>query len=122
MTRRLIAIAIAIVSVLAFAAPSMGARSRVKATGDSPANFRWDPATGHISKGDKVVWRNPTGATHTVTAYSSNWEKNSTVASGDTTSKIFRRNGAYKYRCTRPGHSSVSGGRCTGMCGVVHVM
>ena len=122
MTRRLIISAIAIVSILAFAAPSMGARARVKATGDSPANFRWDPATRHISRGDKVVWRNPTGASHTVTAYSSNWEKSSTVASGDTTSKIFRRKGAYKYRCTRAGHSSVSGGRCTGMCGVVHVM
>ena len=122
MVRKLAVLAMATASVFAFAAPSMGDTFRVKATGDSPANFRWEPAQRHISKGDKIVWRNPTGATHTVTAYSDNWSKNATVASGERTRKIFRRRGRYNYRCTQPGHSTLSGGTCTGMCGQIHVM
>ena len=93
----------------------------VKATGDAPTNFRWDPDFRHITKGNRVRWKNPTGATHRVVSYSGPWDKNSTIAPGETTSKRFRRTGKYLYRCTVTGHSTLSNGECRGMCGEVHV-
>lgn len=121
MTRKLIVLALAAVSIFAFAAPSLGDTQRVRAAGE-PGSFRWMPAERHASRGDRVVWRNPTENTHTVVAYSRNWDKKATVRSGERTSKRFRRTGVYLYRCTRPGHSTLSGGDCTGMCGKIHVM
>lgn len=121
MRRRLLVLLVAFGAVFAFAAPSMGDTLRVRAVGE-PGTFRWMPAERHASKGDRVVWRNPTDATHIVRAYSNNWDKNATVESGQTTSKRFRRKGVYLYRCTRPGHSTLANGECTGMCGKIHVM
>jgi plastocyanin len=80
-------------------------------------NF-FDPARVSVSHGTKVVWRGACG-THTVTAYGGNWSKNVTIHRGETTSRIFRRAGVYRYRCTF--HSVLSSGTCTGMCGRVRV-
>lgn len=121
MTGKLIVLAVAAASIFAFAAPSLGDTFRIKATGE-PGTFRWMPNDRHASRGDRIVWRNPTGNAHTVTAYSNNWDKNVTIAPGERTSKRFRRRGEYLYRCTRPGHSTLSGGECNGMCGRIHVM
>jgi plastocyanin len=81
--------------VLAPAVPAQAA-TVVKATG----NLTFRPQTLNVNKGTKVVWKNTCGCTHTVTATSSNWSKNSTIQSGDTTSFTFKRNGIYKYHCT----------------------
>ena len=121
MTRRLLVLLVALGTVLAFAAPSMGDTYRIKARGE-PGTFRWRPAEQHGSKGDRIVWKNPTDVAHTVTAYSNNWSKDVTVRPGERVSKRFRRKGAYLYRCTRPGHSTLSGGDCNGMCGKIHIM
>jgi plastocyanin len=118
--RRILVSAVALVALMAVATPTPAASFRVKASG-SVGNYSWQPDFRHINKGDKIVWKNPTGATHTVTAYSGRWSKNSSVASGGSTSFRFRKTGAFLYRCMQPGHSSVSGGECNGMCGEIHV-
>ena len=87
----------------------------VKAT----STQKWNPAKTSISKGVKVVWKNPTTTTHTVTAYSKNWSKNVTLSPGATTSFVFKNTGTFKFRCTI--HSTLVGGVCSGMCGVVKV-
>lgn len=122
MPRRLAVIALCVCSLAAVQAPAGGGTTRVKAVG-SPGSFSWSPDFKHITVGTKVVWKNTTTYNHTVAAYSSNWKKNTTIDSdGGTTSKLFKRKGAYLYRCTQPGHSSLSSGNCTGMCGEIHVV
>lgn len=119
--RRLLVIAFALVGLVLAATPSTADSFRVRATGDGPTNYRWKPSARTIGKGDKVVWKNPTGATHTVTAYDGAWDKNSSVSPDAKTTFRFNRKGHYFYRCTRPGHSTLSDGECSGMCGHVVV-
>ena len=108
-------LALALVSglVLSFAGTAQ-AREVVRATDNQ---FR--PARVSVSVGEKVLWRNTGNNAHTVTAYGGNWSKNSTIFSGERTSRTFAETGVYKYRCTF--HSSLDGGQCNGMCGRVTV-
>lgn len=112
-------VAIAAVGVLTLAvapSPTLAAKARIKAT----SSRNWSPEFKHVRPGTRVIWKNPTGTTHTVTAYGGGWSKNSTVAAnGGRTSKRFRKEGAYRYRCTR--HSTLIAGDCDGMCAVIHV-
>jgi len=82
------------------------------------AGFRWRPKVVDVATGTKVNWKAVTG-THTVTATSKNWSKNTTISAGQTTSFTFSKTGTFRYRCTI--HSSLSSGKCTGMCGKVVV-
>ena len=81
----------------------------------------WNPDFRHITKGNRIRWRNPSTnfSDHVVKSYGNNWSKNVRLDPGEATRKRFRRTGAFKYRCTI--HSTLSGGNCNGMCGVVHV-
>lgn len=119
-SRRILVSGLALAAFMGLTAPSPAETSRVKASG-SAGSYRWQPDVRTITKGDRIVWKNPTSATHTVTAYRGNWSKNSTVASGARTSFKFTRAGTYLYRCVQSGHSSLSNGECTGMCGKVRV-
>jgi plastocyanin len=119
--RRLAAMALAIGLLGALPASSSADTFRVRAVGSSPTDFKWDPSFRHIIKGDRVVWKNTTEASHRVVAYKGRWSKDTTIAPAETTSKRFRRTGTYKYRCTLPGHSTLTDGNCQGMCGTVHV-
>lgn len=119
--RRIAALALSIGLVVVFPGVSSGDTFRVRAVGSSPTDFRWDPSFRHITKGDRVVWKNATDSSHRVVAYRGRWSKNTTIAPGETTRKRFRRVGTYKYRCTLPGHSTLTDGNCQGMCGTVHV-
>ena len=101
--------------------PSGADTLRVKAAGSESEGWSWMPATRHAAAGDKVVWRNPTDKTHTVTSYGRGWSKNVEISPGERTRQTFRKTGTFKYRCTVTGHSSVSDGRCVGMCGKVRV-
>ena len=123
MRGRVVATLSAVALLFAFPGISSGATYRVRATGSSAADFRWNPDFRHITKGNRVKWTNPTDATHRVVAYRGRWDKNSTIAPGETTAKRFRRAGVYKYRCTVAGHSTLSADErtCEGMCGTVHV-
>ena len=119
--RRLAVSALALIAVVAFPGTSTGETFRVRAAGSTPTDFSWMPDSRHITTGNRVLWRNPTDATHRVVAYSNNWSKNSAIAPGETTAKRFPNRGRYLYRCTRPGHSTLSNGECEGMCGTIHV-
>ena len=79
----------------------------------------WRPAHRYITRGDRIVWRNPTNRPHDVRAYGGNWTFYRVLGSGERTGKRFWRAGTYRYRCAR--HSSMVDGRCEGMCGIVHV-
>lgn len=110
---------LAIGVLLVFAAPSQGDTFRIKAAGSQAEGYDWRPDFKGISKGDRIVWRNPTGVNHTVTAYKGPWDKHTVVEPGTRTRKVFKTNGAYYYRCKI--HSSMSDGICSGMCGHIHV-
>ena len=118
--RRILVIAVVATCLVGVAGPAGGGRVRVKAAGDT-GSWHWEPDFRHIVKGTVVVWKNPTSATHRVTAYTNNWTKDTSVPAGESTRKRFKQPGAYGYRCSIPGHSSVSGGECSGMCGEIHV-
>lgn len=123
MTKR---VSIALVMVLGASlatpmTPSTAARAKIKAAGSPSDGFRWDPATRSIGKGDRIVWTNPTGQNHTVSAYGGNWSKSTQIAPGEKTRKKFRKRGTFRFRCLVRGHSSISDGRCVGMCGQIVV-
>ena len=64
----------------------------VKAT----QSLQFKPQTLRVHKGTKVVWKNTCTCTHTVTATSNNWSKNTTLSSGSTTSFTFKHTGTFK--------------------------
>ena len=113
--RSWLAVVLAAFALVAVPATALGDTFRVKATDEQT----WHPARRRIHRGDKVVWKNPTNFTHTVTAYSNNWDKNTVLNADERTSKIFHRKGVYKYRCTI--HSTLVNGTCSGMCGRIRV-
>jgi plastocyanin len=112
--RSTVVIAVVVVVVVGVLASAAYAVERVRATSD--AVFR--PRRVSVSVGERVVWRS-TGGTHTVTAYRGDWSKDSTISEGERTSFTFDDAGRYRYRCRI--HSTLSDGRCSGMCGVVIV-
>lgn len=98
------------------AAPALAAPVRVRAT----SNNTWSPLEQHASRGQRVVWTNPTGRRHSVTSYGRNWSKDTVIRAGERTRKVFRSTGTFRYRCRF--HSRLDGTDCRGMCGriVVH--
>jgi plastocyanin len=113
--RRSIAAA-ALVMVLVGAAP---ASSAVVVRGKlTDAGYRWRPKVVDIATGTKVTWKAVSG-THNVTSTSKNWSKSTSIGAGQTTSFTFQNAGTYRYRCTL--HSTLSNGKCSGMCGKVLV-
>lgn len=80
--------------------------------------YRFRPKTVEVAVGTRVTWRTDAGS-HTVTATSKNWSKDSPLSIGAPTSFTFTRAGTYRYRCTI--HSNIVGGRCQGQCGRVVV-
>ncbi len=118
-TRRLVVPVVAVGAALGFAAPSLGDTTRIKAIKEGD-KYLWNKDFVSISKGDRVVWKNPTSVKHTVTFYRGPGpDKNTTIKEGERTSKKFRKRGAYYYRCKL--HSTLNDGDCNGMCGHVHV-
>jgi plastocyanin len=116
---RLLVVVITAGSILV-PATSLADTKRFRAAGQ-PGSFRWEPSVRRIFKRDRIVWTNPTGVSHTVTAYRGRWSKNTLIGPGERTARRFRRAGLYKFRCTIAGHSSLQDGRCSGMCGKVRV-
>jgi plastocyanin len=111
----------AVVLTLALLMPSFASAATfvVRAREVSTNTYRWRPARLEVAKGSKVVWRIVDG-THNVNATSNNWNKSTgNLVQGSKTAFTFKRNGTYRYRCTL--HSSLSDGKCSGMCGKVVV-
>jgi len=116
MQRRLAVIAAAVmIGVTGLIGVATAETFRVRATSSNT----WKPKHTYIGKGDRVVWRNPTSRKHNIRAYGGNWSFSRTVPSGERRAKRFRKTGTFRYRCSL--HSTLSSGRCSGMCGVVHV-
>lgn len=120
MRRVVAAVSMAALLVALLPSASLGDTRRFKAAGCTE-DPHWEPMKRRISKGDRVVWKNPTSCDHTVHAYGRGWSKASTLAPGERTAKKFRRTGTYKFRCLSRGHSVLEDGVCTGMCGRVRV-
>jgi len=102
---------------LSLSGTSLAAKQTVKAT----AANTWNPDYVHITKGDRVIWKNPArhNTPHDVWSYGGNWKKRVSLEPGERTAKRFKRKGSFKYRCRI--HSSLNDGVCSGMCGRVHV-
>lgn len=93
--RLVVAVLLVGVVVLGSPAPAVGGRVRIKAT----TAKTWNPDFKSVSKGTKVIWKNPTGVRHTVTATSGAWSKDVVLKPGTRTVKIFRKRGAFDYKC-----------------------
>jgi plastocyanin len=112
------AVVLAAAAVLVVPGTSSGETSRIKAAG-STGSYHWKPKSRTIDKGERIVWKNPTSASHTVTAYGGGWSKDTTIGQNEKTGFKFRSTGTFKFRCTF--HSTLDGGVCSGMCGSVKV-
>jgi plastocyanin len=121
MRRRLVALAIATMLVLL---PVGTAQASVRVR---VVNYRFKPALLSVTKGAKVIWRNASTTTHTVTAYGKGWSKNVTLSPGGQTGFVFKSAGTYKYYCSIHAHIAPNGacvantGIPTKMCGKVRV-
>ncbi len=112
--RGLVAVATVALSLFAFVLPAQAATT-VRGT----CSLTWSPSSVTISKGGKVTWKAVSCGPHTVTAYSANWTKNTTIPTGSSTSRVFTKKGVFKFRCRI--HSSFVNAVCSGMCGTVKV-
>ncbi|HTG48395.1 MAG TPA: hypothetical protein VK646_12145 [Actinomycetota bacterium] len=118
MRRRLLLLATVTAVLLAvFTTAPAGAATQIRAVG-GVSGFHWNPGTVRAAAGTKIVWKAVTGV-HTVTAYGGHWKKDTTLATGGTTSFTFGRAGVYRFRCRF--HSVLVNGVCRGMCGKVVV-
>ncbi len=96
--RRLPALLLAVVVLLASAGVAFAITKRVRATNDN----RWRPRHQYISRGSYIKWRNPTNRFHDVksTNRGRNWNYHRDLPPGSSVRKRFRRAGDYHYRCT----------------------
>ena len=115
MARRLLAVVVGMALVLSLAGIATGATSRVRAKGE-----RWRPKHDYIGRGDRVRWTNPTNQVHDLKAYGGGWSFSKILDPGERATRRFRQRGTFKYRCVR--HSGIVGGKCQGMCGLIHVV
>lgn len=112
--RLLLAVAVT-VFVVALALPASAA-TVVKMTNTN----RFKPKTVEINRGGRITWKNISNRRHNVSAYGG-WSYKLTLNAGQSGGRRFQSNGVFKYRCTIGSHSQLSGGNCTGMCGVIKV-
>jgi plastocyanin len=110
--RRSLTFATAAVLVLGLAAPAEAA-TVIRGSGVS-----WSPATLRVDRGTLVRWKGVSG-THHVRAYGGNWSFDRALPAGTKVKRRFNATGTFRYYCTI--HGTVSGGRCSGMCGRVIV-
>ena len=119
---RLVVVAVALVVGLVsamFATGVVAAPFKVTVGGDG---FTYSPKTAHVNKGRRVKWTNAGSGTHTVTFYKKPKGakiKSFSLNAGESKKRKITKAGVYKYRCMIATHSSLSNGKCTGMCGKV---
>lgn len=111
MRRSTIRLAGMILLVLAFALAPVGAGAagrgqrtdprQVRATGVRVkiVDFAFRPKTISVAKGTRVTWVNRDAAAHTSTSKTGLWDSGS-LAQGESFSRVFRKAGTFKYRCT----------------------
>jgi plastocyanin len=112
-TKRILAVGTSLV-LLGSAGGAVAATAKVRAKGE-----KWRPVHTYIGRNDVVRWTNPTSKVHDLKAYGGGWKLTAILDPGDSVKRKFKKRGTYKYRCVR--HSGVVGGKCQGMCGLIHV-
>jgi plastocyanin len=128
--QRLIAhglLVLATAGMLAFASTAATAQSRSVApangragsTSISVKGITWSPTKVQVTRGTRVIWKNPTSVDHNVVAYGGNWSFTKILLAGQSVSYVFENAGTYRFRDSL--NSYISGGICYGMCGRVIV-
>lgn len=112
--KRIAAILVSAAVILSLAGVALAATRSVKAKGE-----KWKPVHTYIGKGDKVKWTNKTSKTHDIKG-SGGLRVSEVLSPGESVSKKFGKLGTFRFRCVR--HSAMVGGKCQGMCGLVHVV
>lgn len=62
------------------------------------SNFKFNPGSLSVDKGEKVTWTNNDSTTHTVTADSGDFDKE--LNPGEKYSKTFNETGTFSYKCS----------------------
>ncbi|MDZ7849836.1 MAG: plastocyanin/azurin family copper-binding protein [Halodesulfurarchaeum sp.] len=75
----------------------------------SMTDSQFDPRNIEVDAGTTVTWTNDSGMDHTVTSASTNWEKDTVVASGEETTHTFEESGVYEVYCAYHGSADLSG-------------
>lgn len=89
---------------------NMGGEVSVKETSSvSMINSQFSPRNIHIDPGTTVTWTNNDDFGHTVSSGSDNWEKDTEVSGGDSTTYTFDESGVYDVYCRFHGSSDLSG-------------
>jgi plastocyanin len=119
-TRVVVAVALAAAVVAGLLATGVVAAPFKVSVADG--GFKFSPKTAHVLKGRKVKWTNKGNMTHTITFYKR--PKGAKMSSfslspGASKKRKVTKTGVYKYRCMVATHSSLSNGKCTGMCGKI---
>ena len=120
-----LAVSLALCALLVTVAQAGEIHARFKVGPNGTSTYSPDHDT--VKKGQDAQWKSPAGnQTHTVTFWKGPWKgKDWVLQGGDKVRKTMKKKGTYKFRCTRPGHSTLtnSGGHkvCNGMCGVLKV-
>lgn len=111
---RLVAVLVGAAVLLSSAGVALAATAKVRAKGE-----KWKPLHTYIARNDKVRWTNPTSKVHDIKAYGGGWTFSTVLDPGESATRRFKQRGTFKYRCVR--HSAIVGGKCQGMCGLIHV-
>jgi plastocyanin len=92
--------------------------------GDGWTSYEWAPQQVHtVTRGERVRWNDTTGLEHTIKFYKGPWKgRELDLPANGSVSRIVRKRGIYRYRCTILPHSTLTDGQCTGMCGMFHRM
>jgi plastocyanin len=96
---------IAIVAALCLVG-AMSTSAWATQTVHATSSLTFSPKTVHVSRGEKVVWKNTASVRHSVTS-DGGWSKNTVIGPGDTTSFTFHSAGTFRYHCRF--HSGMTG-------------
>jgi plastocyanin len=119
--RLTIAIALAVGVAAVFSGTASAAPYQIDV---ADGGLNYSPKTAHVKKGKRIKWTNKGTGPHTVTFWKKpkkSGAKSFTLAEDESKKRKLRKVGTYKYRCVIQAHSSVSDGRCSGMCGKVRI-
>ena len=120
--RMRLVVAVALVAGLVTAAFATGVVAAPFKVSVADGGLKFSPKTAHVVKGRAVKWTNEGSASHKVNFYKKPKGAKVTsfsLAPGASKKRKVTKVGVYKYRCTVPTHSTLSNGKCTGMCGKV---
>jgi plastocyanin len=87
--------------------PAGGAEARGTTHTVSVRDNVFSPQTISIRRGDKIKWSNTGHRAHTTTSASQLWDN--TMAPGETFTYRFTSPGTFRYRCTIPTHTGMTG-------------